>query len=98
MSKPYLIACAVFAVVGALVGKSKNRVAVGALPSFLLGPIGWALLHFGPDYSNKNKQETNTDGNQAVTSQLLNLKTLLKKGVITQQEFETTKQKLMSQF
>ncbi|MCX6882779.1 MAG: SHOCT domain-containing protein [Verrucomicrobia bacterium] len=98
MSEPYLIVCAVFAVVGALVGKSKNRVAAGAFLSFLLGPIGWALIHFGPDYSKKNKQETNTNGNQTVTSQLLDLKTLLDKGVITQQEFETKKQKLMSQF
>lgn len=94
MDTTYVLIWAAFAIIGALIGSAKNRVAAGAVLGFLIGPIGWALIHFGPDYSKKSAPEA-ASGNQTATSQLLDLKTLLDKGVITQQEFEEKKQKLL---
>lgn len=86
---------AVFAVVGALIGNSKNRVGAGAFWGFLLGPIGWIIVLLGPDYS-KNAGAVAESGGGGAAAQLIDLKTLLDKGVITQQEFDEKKQKLLS--
>jgi len=42
-----LIAGAIGALVGGLIGKSKGRVGEGAVLGALLGPIGWVIVAFG---------------------------------------------------
>lgn len=91
----FILVWGVFAVVGALIGNSKNRVGAGAFWGFLLGPIGWIIVLLGPNYSNKTDSSAAAGGSGA-TAQLLDLKALLDKGVITQQEFDEKKQKLLS--
>ena len=40
---------AIGGLVGAVIGKQRDRVAVGAILGVLAGPIGWLLVYFGPD-------------------------------------------------
>jgi hypothetical protein len=95
MDPTYVLIWAVFSVVGALIGSPKKRVGAGAFWGFLLGPIGWLIVLLGPDYS-KPKDLSGNAGNTVGTTQLLELKVLLEKGVITQQEFDDKKQQLLS--
>lgn len=39
-----------FGVIGHFIGKTKGRPVEGAVLGMLLGPIGWAVVYFGPDY------------------------------------------------
>jgi hypothetical protein len=96
MDPTYVLMWIVSAVVGALIGAPRKRAGAGALWGFLLGPIGWVLVLLGPDHS-KVKDLGGNASNSAGTTQLLELKTLLDKGVITQQEFDEKKQKVLQQ-
>ena len=40
-------------IVGAIVGKTKNRIGAGMFLAILLGPIGWLVVLIGPDYRRK---------------------------------------------
>ena len=42
----------ILGLVGALIGKRKGRQLGGFCLGFFLGPIGWLLVGFGPDYTN----------------------------------------------
>ena len=46
---------AVCGVIGYVVGETKGRPGQGAVLGALLGPIGWLLVYFGPDYRKKNE-------------------------------------------
>ena len=43
----------VLAIVGGILGNERGRVGIGVLLSILLGPIGWAIVFFGPDKRNR---------------------------------------------
>jgi len=96
MDPTYVLIWAVFSVVGALIGATKKRVGAGAFWGFLLGPIGWVIILLGPNYSTGKDIDGNSSASGG-TAQLLELKTLLDKGVITQQDFDEKKKKLLSQ-
>ena len=49
----WIIAPLVGALVGAIIGKNKNRQGAGAVLGFLLGPIGWLVVALGPDMNPK---------------------------------------------
>lgn len=45
-----LLVWVMFGVIGHFIGKQKGRPVEGAVLGVLLGPIGWMVVHFGPDY------------------------------------------------
>jgi uncharacterized membrane protein YeaQ/YmgE (transglycosylase-associated protein family) len=48
---PEIILLVIFsALIGALIGKQRNRVGAGIFLSLFLGPIGWIAVLLGPDY------------------------------------------------
>ncbi len=51
-----LYAVAVHGAVGAALGKWCGRTGAGFAAGLLLGPIGWALILLGPDFSTKKRQ------------------------------------------
>ena len=46
----FLLLWVVFGVIGYFIGNQKGRPGEGAVLGVLLGPIGWLVVHFGPDF------------------------------------------------
>ena len=46
----FLLLWAVFGVIGYFIGGQKGRATEGAVLGLLLGPIGWLVVRFGPDF------------------------------------------------
>ena len=46
----FLLLWAVFGVVGYFIGSPKGRSTEGVVLGLLLGPIGWLVVRFGPDF------------------------------------------------
>jgi len=46
----FLLLWAVFGVIGYFIGNQKGRPVEGAVLGVLLGPIGWLVVRFGPDF------------------------------------------------
>jgi hypothetical protein len=46
---PFLLFCALGALVGAAIGSSKGRAFAGAAWGIFLGPIGWLIIALAPD-------------------------------------------------
>ena len=44
----------IFAAIGSLIGKRKNRPVGGFVLGLLLGPLGWLLVFLGPTAKDKN--------------------------------------------
>ena len=61
-----LIAFAVFGIVGHFIGEKKGRAAQGVVLGILLGPIGWLLVHFGPDYRTESEKVKATEINTKI--------------------------------
>jgi hypothetical protein len=88
-----LIAFAVFGIVGHFIGERKGRAAQGVVLGVLLGPIGWLLVHFGPDYrteadkvkatETKTKIRVAKDGNDLGVIDIPSLKLHLMSGNLT---------------
>jgi hypothetical protein len=46
----FLLLWAVFGVIGYFIGSQKGRPMEGVVLGLLLGPIGWLVVRFGPDF------------------------------------------------
>ena len=94
-------------VVGGILGKKKGRVGFAVLMSALFGPIGWALVYFGPDLRSpaqkaEDKKEKSfpihvalENPQSSITSEIEKLSELHAKGVLSDEEFKQAKKKLL---
>lgn len=92
-----IIAWAVFGIVGHFIGERKGRAAQGVVLGVLLGPIGWLLVHFGPDYRTdadkvkaveiKAKIRVAKDGNDLGVMDVPSVKLHLMSGSLTASDY-----------
>lgn len=91
MDLTYLVLIgALFGLIGAAIGRRKNRVVAGFIFGFILGPLGWLIVLLGPDY----RPEAVKSGGKTAND-LLQLKALLDAGAITQSEYDAKKKVLV---
>lgn len=85
--------------IGAAIGQTKGRAGAGFFFGLLLGPIGWLIVAVGPDYSPKPvvtvHQSAPAQPPVPVADELSKLADLVKSGVLTPEEFQQQKSKLL---